>query len=97
MLGVDLLLMLFVFLQPPFVGMLLFALTKQGLTNKAWLTNLRFIRKKPKGTRFFECAVFPRLLGALRYDIQAVSFALIFVVYDIDLALFVPEAIAFDR
>lgn len=96
MLNSDLGLMLFCFLQPPFVGMLLFSLTRQGLLNRTYLASLRSIRKKAKGARYFECAVYPRLLGQLRYDLQVLSFVLIFILYDVDLLFFFSEVVAVD-
>lgn len=88
--------MLFCYLQPPFIGLLLFSLTRQGLLNRTYLTSLRFIRKKAKGARYFECAVYPRLVGRLKYDLQVLSFVLIFVLYDVDLVFFYSEILTFD-
>lgn len=96
MLGNDLLIIMFCLLQPPFIGFLLFSITKQGLLSKQIFNHLRFVRKKFKSARYFECASAPRLVGRLSYDIQVLSFVLIFIVYDVDLIMFYSEATAFE-
>lgn len=96
MLTADILFLIFCLLQPPFIGMLLFSLTKQGLLNKQVFSQVRFMRKKLKGSRYFECATQPRLIGRLTYDIQVLSFILIFIVYDVDLIIFFSEIVAYD-
>ena len=76
--------------------MLLFSITKQGLLLKNIFSQIRFARKKFKGARYFECAVYPRLVGKLTYDIQILSFVLLFIIYDVDLLMFYSEVISFE-
>ena len=49
-------------------------------------------RIKKKSVRFFECAVYARLIGHLRYDIQILAFCALFIIYDVDLVFFLAEA-----
>lgn len=92
----DLQILLFCLLQPPFLGFVLFSITKQGLIAKHLFGQLRSIRKKFKSARYFECATAPRTIGRLSYDLQVLSFVLVFIIYDVDLILFYSEATAFE-
>lgn len=85
-----------IYIQPPFIGLLLFGLTRQSLSNQSLFSHLRAARKRFKGVRFFECAAYPRLLGRLRYDLQALSLAVVFLIYDVDLLFFFSEVYAAD-
>lgn len=93
MLQHDLSLLVLCYLQPPFFGFLLFMLARQGLLNKVLFTHYRASRKRHKNVRFFECAVYARLLGALRYDLQALSFTVVFILYDVDLLFLYSEVL----
>jgi len=89
----DLAFLLFCYMQPPILGFILFMVARQGLINKALFSYQRAARKRFKNVRFFECGVYSRLLGALRYDLQALSFTVMFVLYDVDLFFFFSEVL----
>lgn len=93
----DLVITICMILQPSIIGLLLFMFTKYALANKFYFSSLKNARKRFKGSRFFECATHPRLLGKLKYDLQVFSFIIVFIVYDVDLLFFLSEAVYFDN
>lgn len=68
-------------------------MARQGLFPKALYTTLRAARRRFKNVRFFECGAYARLIGSLRYDVQALSFVVVFVLYDVDLFFFFSEVL----
>lgn len=92
----EIIVLLFCYLQPSFIGLLLFNVSKFGLLNKTLYTSLRSARKKLTSVKFFECAVYSRLIGHVRYDIQILAFAILFIIYDADLIFFLSEALMFE-
>jgi len=96
MLTADLFLNLLTLTQPLLLGLLLFVLSRQGVfTNYFFFKNLG-LRNHSKSLRFFECAAYSRLVGHLRYNIQALSLLAVFIIYDVDLFFFIAEVITFD-
>ena len=66
MLGAEAVCLLFVYCQPPFVGLLLFILGYRRLLVTSNLAVLGLLRQRRPGVRAFECAVAGRLgLGGL--------------------------------
>lgn len=91
--SIDLAVLIFCYFQPPFLGFVLFMIARQGLINKALFSQFRASRKRLKNVRFFECSAYSRLVGGLRYDVQALSFAVVFILYDVDLFFFFTEVL----
>ena len=88
----ELVLLVFCYAQPPIMGFVLFLLARPALISRALAFQLRGVRKRQKSVRFFECAVYARLIGHLRYDIQILAFCALFIIYDVDLVFFLAEA-----
>lgn len=78
--------------QPVFVGWALFALTAAGVGAPYLLSRIAGARRRVKASRFFECAVYSRLPGQLKYDTQALGPLVAFLIYDVDLVFFLAEA-----
>jgi NADH:ubiquinone oxidoreductase subunit 3 (subunit A) len=92
----DLCLNLLVLTQPLLLALLLFMISHQGIfTSNFFFKNLN-LRYHSKSIRFFECAAYSRLVGHLRYNIQALSLLAVFIIYDVDLFFFIAEVLTFD-
>lgn len=97
MLTADFFLNLIVIAQPLLLGLILFLLSRQGIfTGYFFFKNLG-LRHHTKSVRFFECAAYSRLVGHLRYNIQALSLLAVFIIYDVDLFFFIAEILTFDN
>jgi len=83
-------------MQPMLLALLLFLLTHQGVFTGNLFFKVLGVRQRSKSVRFFECAAYSRLVGHLRYNLQALSLLAVFVIYDVDLFFFVAEVITFD-
>ena len=92
MLSFEFIITFCVFIQPPVLGILLFVLGRTAISSKFIFSFFKVYKKKLKGVKFFECAVYPRLLNTFQYDIFILSFCLIFILYDLDLIFFFTEA-----
>jgi NADH:ubiquinone oxidoreductase subunit 3 (subunit A) len=92
----DLVLNLIVLAQPLILGLALFLLAHQGVLLGSFFSKHSGVRTHPKTLRFFECAAYSRLIGHLRYNLQALSLLAVFVIYDVDLFFFLAEIIAFE-
>ena len=90
-------LMVFLYLQPPFVGLLLFVLGYRRLVLSTSFSVTGLLRQRRPGVRVFECAVGGRLgtgasgpQGGLEGPYQA--FIALFLLYDLDFLFFLSEA-----
>jgi hypothetical protein len=90
-------LLVFLYLQPPFVGLLLFVLGYRRLVLSANFSVVGLLRSRRPGVRVFECAVAGRLgvggsgpQGGLEGPYQA--FIALFLLYDLDFLFFLSEA-----
>ncbi len=97
MLSAEGALLIFLYLQPPVVGLLLFVLGYRRLMLTSNLTVLGLLRQRRPGVRVFECAVAGRLgpagagsQGGLEGPYQA--FIALFLIYDLDFLFFLSEA-----
>jgi hypothetical protein len=92
----DFFINLLILTQPLILGLVLFLLAHLGVfTNNFFFKNFG-LRNHPKSVRFFECAAYSRLVGHLRYNIQALSLLAVFIIYDVDLFFFIAEVVAFE-
>ena len=87
----ELALVVLCYAQPPILGFILFMVARPALISRALFLQLRGVRKRQKSVRFFECAVYSRLIGHLRYDLQVLAFCAVFIIYDVDLVFFLAE------
>lgn len=95
-------LLVIVYLQPPFLGLVLFALAyRRPLTTQA-LEVLGLVRQRRPGIRAFECAVAGRLgvgavgsQGGIEGAYQA--FIALFLLYDLDFLFFLSEVTFFSH
>ena len=85
------------FAQPPFFGFIFFAVTRSGVASRFFFSFLKTTRKRFKSVKFFECAVYSRLINSVQYDIYVLSFCILFVLYDVDLIFFIGEAVCFEQ
>lgn len=92
----DLALNLIVLLQPLVLVFILFLLAHQGVLVGSFFSKNSGVRAHPKTLRFFECAAYSRLIGHLRYNLQALSLLAVFIIYDVDLFFFIAEIVAFE-
>lgn len=92
----DFVITIVVFMQPMLLALLLFLLTHQGVFTGNLFFKVLGVRQHSKSVRFFECAAYSRLVGHLRYNLQALSLLAVFVIYDVDLFFFIAEVVAFD-
>ncbi len=83
--------------QPPFFGFIFFSVTRSGVASRFFFSYLKTTRKRFKSVKFFECAVYSRLLNSIQYDIYVLSFCVLFILYDVDLIFFVAEAVCFEQ
>lgn len=97
MLSAEGALLVFLYLQPPFVGLLLFVLGYRRLILSANFAVIGLLRQRRPGVRVFECAVAGRLgvagagaQGGLEGPYQA--FIALFLLYDLDFLFFLSEA-----
>jgi hypothetical protein len=92
MLTLDFLVFFVMVAQPMCLGSLLFAIARQRLlSGLGWGARNLGPRLRLRGTRFFECAAYPRLQGVVRYQTQALALCGVFLIYDLDLLFFFPE------
>ena len=96
MLSADFYINLLVMTQPALLGLLLFLISRQGIFVNNFIFKNLGLRHHNKSLRFFECAAYSRLVGHLRYNIQALSLLAVFIIYDIDLFFFITEVLTFD-
>lgn len=89
----DVVLLLFLYVQPPLIGLLLLFATRRGLSVLPYFSWVTGARRHRKGARFFECGARPRLLSFFSYEIPMLTFCGLFVLYDADLFFFLPEAL----
>ena len=92
----DLLLNLLVLSQPLILALILFLLAHQGILSNNFFFKSSGVRAHPKTLRFFECAAYSRLVGHLRYNLQALSLLAVFIIYDVDLFFFIAEVVTFE-
>jgi len=92
--------LIFLYLQPPVIGLLLFVLGYRRLIVSANFSVLGLLRQRRPGVRLFECAVAGRLgvagqgaSGGLEGPYQA--FLALFLLYDLDFLFFLSEATFF--
>lgn len=90
--GVDIVVFLFIYLQPPVIGLVLASALYRGLSVMPYFSWLIGARRHRKNARFFECAARPRLLSFFTYEIPFLAFCALFILYDADLLFFLPEA-----
>lgn len=90
-------LLILLYLQPPFVGLLLFVLGYRRLILSTNFSVIGLLRQRRPGVRAFECAVAGRLgvsssggQGGLEGPYQA--FIALFLLYDLDFLFFLSEA-----
>lgn len=96
MFTLDLFVILFSIIQPSIFGLFLFLFIRSAIPGKLFFSSLKNAKKRYKGTRFFECATFPRLLGKVKYELHTLTFIVAFVVYDVDLLFFISGSILVD-
>lgn len=89
MLTSNFLIMFISLLQPLFLVIIIFISCFSGgsSTILEYFTNT----KKLKNTKYFECATYSQKTIYLRYDIQVLSLATMFIIYDVDLLFFISE------
>ncbi len=92
----DFVLTVLVFIQPMLLALLLFLLTHRGIFTANFFFKALGLRQHSKSIRFFECAAYSRLVGHLRYNLQALSLLAVFIIYDVDLFFFIAEVLTFD-
>jgi len=97
MLDLEFILAVCMFAQPPFFGFIFFILARRGIASRFFFSFLKTTRKRFKSVKFFECAVYSRLVNAIQYDIYVLSFCVLFILYDVDLIFFFAEAISYDQ
>jgi NADH:ubiquinone oxidoreductase subunit 3 (subunit A) len=90
----DAVVYLFIYLQPPFIGLLLALAIYRGLSVAPYFSWLVGARRHRKNVRFFECAARPRLLSFFSYEIPFLAFCALFILYDADLLFFLPEVVS---
>mgnify|MGYP001807753918 CR=1 FL=1 len=97
MLTAEGVILVFLYLQPPFVGLLLFVLGYRRLILTTNFSVIGLLRQRRPGVRAFECAVAGRLgiagsgsQGGLEGPYQA--FIALFLIYDLDFIFFLSEA-----
>jgi NADH:ubiquinone oxidoreductase subunit 3 (subunit A) len=84
------------FVQPPIFGFIFFALSRSGVAAKFFFSFLRATRVRYKSVKFFECAVYSRLVNSIQYDIFVLSFCILFILYDVDLIFFFTEVVCYE-
>lgn len=96
MLNGDLILTLVIYSQPLLLGLVGFSLAKLRLLNWTWSLRYGAVRNRLRGTRFFECAAYPRLTGWLRFSTQGLTLCAFFLLYDLDLVFFFAETTSYE-
>lgn len=84
------------FMQPPFFGFIFFSVTRSGVASRFFFSYLKTTRRRFKSVKFFECAVYSRLINHIQYDVFVLSFCVLFVLYDVDLIFFFTEVVCLD-
>lgn len=97
MLNSEFILATLLLVQPPVFGFIFFSVTRSGVAAKFFFSFFRVTRSRQKSIKFFECAVYSRLVGAIQYDIYVLSFCVLFILYDVDLIFFVAEAVCAEQ
>jgi NADH:ubiquinone oxidoreductase subunit 3 (subunit A) len=97
MLDLEFILAVCMFSQPPFFGFLFFIVARAGVTSRFFFSYLKTTRKRFKSVKFFECAVYSRLVNSIQYDINVLSFCILFILYDVDLIFFFTEVTNFEN
>ena len=92
----DTILLVIVYTQPFIMGLLVLIASRPRLSVFYWTTRNVSTRHHAKGTRFFECAAYPRLTGWLRYGTQGLALCAVFLLYDLDLVFFFSEVTNFE-
>lgn len=89
--------LVFLYLQPPFIGLALFVIGYRRLLLSTNFSVIGLLRQRRPGVRAFECAVAGRLgqgssgsVGGLEGPYQA--FIALFLIYDLDFLFFLSEA-----
>jgi hypothetical protein len=92
--------LVFVYLQPPVLGFLLFVVSYRRLLSSSALTTLGLLRQRRPGVRAFECSVAGRVgvggmgaQGGMEGPYQA--FIALFLIYDLDFLFFLSEVTFF--
>jgi NADH:ubiquinone oxidoreductase subunit 3 (subunit A) len=80
-------------MQPPIFGFLLFSLGRLGVGSKFFFSHLKSTRRRFKSVKFFECAVYSRLINQAQYDVVTLALCVLFILYDVDLIFFFTEAV----
>ena len=96
MLSLELILAVLLLLQPPIFGFLFFSVARSGLAARFLFSQLKTTRARYKSIKFFECAVYSRLINSIQYDIFVLSFCILFILYDVDLFFFFTEVTCFE-
>jgi NADH:ubiquinone oxidoreductase subunit 3 (subunit A) len=97
MLNMEFILAVLMLIQPPIFGFIFFAVARSGVAAKFFFSFLKTTRKRHKSVKFFECAVYARLVNSIQYDIFVLSFCVLFILYDVDLIFFFTEAICIEH
>lgn len=90
-------LLIFLYLQPPFVGLIIFVLGYRRLVLSKNYSVIGLLRQRRPGVRAFECAVAGRVgvggLGSLSgMEGPYQAFIALFLLYDLDFLFFLSEA-----
>jgi NADH:ubiquinone oxidoreductase subunit 3 (subunit A) len=85
------------YIQPVWLGLLLFISWRTVLLDTLWFAGATALRQRLRSTRFFECAAYSRLNGWLRYSTQALGLGVLFILYDVDLIFFFAEVTHFEQ
>jgi NADH:ubiquinone oxidoreductase subunit 3 (subunit A) len=96
MLNLEFMIAVLMLAQPPFFGFIFFAISRTGITSRYLFSYFKTTRKRFKSVKFFECAVYSRLINSIQYDIFVLSLCILFILYDVDLIFFFPEAVNYD-
>lgn len=94
--ALELALVLLVYCQPPIVFGLLAVVGWRQLHASSGMGRLRGPRMRTRSVVFFECAAYSRQHVTTSYDINSIVTCVAFIIYDVDLLFFFPEAIHAD-
>lgn len=78
--------------QPLVIGLAAFVGLGRLVPSSATSAHTGTSRNHLSAYRFFECATYSRLGGRLSYNMQTFSVCMAFLLYDLDLFFFLPEA-----
>lgn len=78
--------------QPLVIGLAAFIGLGRFAPAGATSAHISTTRNSLSAYRFFECATYSRLGSRLNYNVQTFSICMAFLLYDLDLFFFLPEA-----